>query len=67
VWTAVWGDSFGTAACSSFKLLWGNLGRTGAFSVVAMFLLFVGKVICAPLLFDPSARTRLGGVLTSLV
>lgn len=47
VWTAIWGDSFGTAACSSFKLLWGNLGRTGAMSVVSAFLMFLGKVLIA--------------------
>lgn len=47
VWTAVWGDSFGTAACSSFKLIWGNLGRTGAMSVVSSFIMFVGKVLVA--------------------
>jgi len=45
VWTAIWGDSFGTAACSSFKLLWGNLGRTGAMSAVSFFLIFLGKVL----------------------
>jgi len=47
VWTAIWGDSFGTAACSSFKLLWGNLARTGAMSVVSSFLMFLGKVVIA--------------------
>jgi hypothetical protein len=47
VWTSIWGDSFGTAACSSFKLLWGNLGRTGAMSIVSAFLMFLGKVLIA--------------------
>ena len=47
VWTAIWGDSFGTASCSSFKLLWGNMGRTGAMSVVSFFLMFLGKVLIA--------------------
>ena len=47
VWTAIWGDSFGTASCSSFKMLWGNMGRTGAMSVVAFFLMFLGKILIA--------------------
>ena len=47
VWTSIWGDSFGTATCSAFKLLWGNLGRTGAMSVVSTFLMFLGKVLIA--------------------
>lgn len=47
VWTSIWGDSFGTAACSSFKLLWSNLARTGAMTVVSVFLMFLGKVTIA--------------------
>src|SRR6185312_7535568 len=47
VWTAIWGDSFVTAACSSFKLLWGNLARTGAMTMVSAFLMFLGKVTIA--------------------
>lgn len=47
VWTSIWGDSFGTACCSSFKLLWGNIARTGAMSIVSSFLMFLGKVIIA--------------------
>ncbi len=57
MWTAIWGDSFGTAACSSFKLLWGNLARTGAFSIVSQFLMFLGKVLIAV------ATTGFGGIV----
>lgn len=47
VWTAIWGDSFVTACCSAFKLLWSNLARVAAISVVGTYLIFLGKLIVA--------------------
>jgi len=47
VWTAIWGDSFIPAACSSFSLIWNNLARTAALSVVSTYLIFLGKVMVA--------------------
>lgn len=47
IWTAIWGDSFATAACSSFQLLWRNLGRVAAINVVSGILLSLTKMACA--------------------
>lgn len=39
IWTAIWGDGFCTAACSAFALIWRNLHRVAAISVVSSILL----------------------------
>lgn len=53
IWTSIWGDHFLTAACSSFSLIWRNLSRVAALTVVSNVLLTVGKVCswggCLPL------------------
>jgi choline transporter-like protein 2/4/5 len=43
VWTAIWGDSFIVACCSSFKIIWDNLDRVAAITVVSGFLMLLGK------------------------
>lgn len=43
IWVAITGDSFGTAACSSFQLLWKNIGRTLAIMSVSSVLIFISK------------------------
>jgi len=45
VWTAIWGDSFLVAACSSFKLIWDNLSRVAAINLVSGFMMLLGKVL----------------------
>lgn len=47
IWVAITGDSFGTAACSSFMLLWSNIGRTLAIMGVSSVLVFITKVAVA--------------------
>eukprot|EP01006_Ploeotia_vitrea_P035993 TRINITY_DN65957_c10_g1_i2.p1 TRINITY_DN65957_c10_g1~~TRINITY_DN65957_c10_g1_i2.p1 ORF type:complete len:646 (-),score=373.40 TRINITY_DN65957_c10_g1_i2:245-2182(-) len=47
IWTAIWGDNFGTAACSSFQLIWRNLARVAAIEAVGAYLMVVGKVLVA--------------------
>jgi len=47
IWCAVMGDSFFTSACSSFALLWRNLHRVAAITVVGAVLLnFTVIMIC---------------------
>jgi hypothetical protein len=43
IWTAIWGDGFCTSACSSFQLLWANVGRVAAINVVAHLIVSVSK------------------------
>jgi hypothetical protein len=43
VWTAIWGDSFIVSCCSSFKLIWDNLDRVAAITIVSGFLMLLGK------------------------
>jgi hypothetical protein len=45
VWTAIWGDSFIVACCSSFKMIWDNLDRVAAITVVSGFLMLLGKAL----------------------
>lgn len=45
VWTAIYGDSFTTAACSSFALIWNNLLRVAAITVVSAYLIILGKLV----------------------
>jgi solute carrier family 44 protein 1 (choline transporter-like protein) len=45
IWIAVFGDSFASSACSSFKLLFTNMARVAAINMVADYLLFIGKVL----------------------
>jgi len=47
VWTAIWGDSFIVACCSSFKLIWDNLDRVAAITIVSGFLMLLGKALVA--------------------
>jgi len=47
IWTAIWGDGFLTAACSSFQLIWRNLFRVAALNVVSISLLTIGQVSVA--------------------
>ena len=47
VWCAIYGDSFGESACSSFALIWANLARVAALSVVSAFLMLMGKLLVA--------------------
>jgi len=47
VWTAIYGDSFVPAACSSFALIWANLARLAAINLVSSSLLNIGKLIVA--------------------
>lgn len=44
IWTAVYGDGFGTAACSSFALIWRNLDRVAAITLVSGIILFITKI-----------------------
>eukprot|EP00823_Brevimastigomonas_motovehiculus_P007013 TRINITY_DN6031_c0_g1_i1.p1 TRINITY_DN6031_c0_g1~~TRINITY_DN6031_c0_g1_i1.p1 ORF type:complete len:291 (+),score=40.91 TRINITY_DN6031_c0_g1_i1:109-873(+) len=47
IWTAIWGDSFIPASCSSFRLIFDNLLLVGAVSGVSGYLLVLGKLcIC---------------------
>lgn len=39
IWTAIMGDGFCTSACSAFALMWRNLHRVAAISVVGAILL----------------------------
>jgi len=43
IWTAIWGDSFITSCCSSWKLVWENLDEVAAITVVSDFLMMLGK------------------------
>jgi hypothetical protein len=47
VWTAIWGDSFLVASCSSFQFVWNNLSRVAAINLVSGFLMMLGKVLVA--------------------
>jgi len=47
IWTSIYGDSFVPAACSSFALVWANLARVAAISIVGDTLLFIGKFVVA--------------------
>ena len=47
IWQAVYGDSFGTACCSSFALVWRNLARVAALHVVSWLIVDLGKFAVA--------------------
>jgi hypothetical protein len=47
VWCAIYGDSFAESACSSFALIWANLARVAALTLVSSFLFFIGKLLVA--------------------
>jgi len=47
IWTAIFGDGFIVAACSSFSLIWRNLARVAALSAVSGLILNVGIVCTA--------------------
>jgi hypothetical protein len=45
VWTSIYGTGFCPSSCLSFALIWRNLARTAALSVVSGVLVFFGKVL----------------------
>ena len=47
IWCAIYGDSFAASAASSFALVWANLARVAALTLVSAFLMFVGKLFVA--------------------
>jgi len=47
IWTAIYGDSFATACCSSFMMIWRNLARVAAINIVADVLLGLTKLTVA--------------------
>jgi len=47
IFTAVYGDAFCPSAAESFALVWRNLARVAAISMVGTFVVFVGKVMVA--------------------
>eukprot|EP00457_Paulinella_chromatophora_P002520 gb/GEZN01002525.1/.p1 GENE.gb/GEZN01002525.1/~~gb/GEZN01002525.1/.p1 ORF type:complete len:681 (-),score=119.68 gb/GEZN01002525.1/:357-2399(-) len=47
IWTAIWGDPFLTACCSSFALIWRHLRKVAALQAVSVALMFIGKVTVA--------------------
>jgi len=47
IWISIFGDNFGTAACSSFMLLFRNLFRVAAINLIGVYLMFLGKVFVA--------------------
>lgn len=47
VFTAIYGDAFCPACYGSFKLVWRNLARVAAVSMVAHYVMFLGKVLVA--------------------
>ncbi len=47
IWTAIWGESYAPAACNSFRLIWSNLGRVAALSIVSSYIVFIGKLFVA--------------------
>jgi choline transporter-like protein 2/4/5 len=47
VWCAIYGDNFAESACASFALVWANLARVAALSLVSAFILLVGKLLVA--------------------
>ena len=48
VYMAITGENFCTSTCQSFKVIWNNLARVAAISMVSGFLLFLGKLmVCA--------------------
>lgn len=40
----MWGDPFLSASCSSFQLIWRNLGRVAAIHMVSDVILLIGKL-----------------------
>lgn len=44
VWTAVYGDGFCVACCSSFALVWRNLFRVAAINGVSTVIFMMGKI-----------------------
>lgn len=44
IWSAIYGDGFCVSACSSFKLVIGNMATTAAVTMVETFVLFLGKL-----------------------
>src|SRR5690606_29595112 len=47
VWVAIFGSDFATGACSSFALIWANLARVIAVTLVGEYLMLLGKVMIA--------------------
>jgi len=68
VWTAIYGDNFCIAACSSFALVWRNLFRVAALHTVSSVVFLMGKVkiglmtgscICLILMYVEPYKTQL--------
>ena len=47
IMTAITGDNFCGGACASFKLVWNNIARVAAISLVGTCLISVGQVLVA--------------------
>jgi len=47
IWCAIWGDNFGSSACSSFMLVWANLARCAMIGMVSGILLKLSKFTIA--------------------
>jgi choline transporter-like protein 2/4/5 len=45
VWTSIYATGFCQSSCLSFALIWRNLARTAALSIVSGVLVFFGKVL----------------------
>jgi choline transporter-like protein 2/4/5 len=77
VWTAVYGDGFCVAACSSFALVWRNLFRVAALHTVSTIIFIMGKltvalmtagVVCLTLMYHPTYKNTISSpLLPSLV
>jgi len=55
VWMAIWGDSFCVSSCSSFTLIWRNLGKVAAMNMVGGYLIALGKFTVASITTGASA------------
>lgn len=47
IWTCIYGDNFPTSCCSAFALIWRNLARVAAITMVGSYLMLMGKVVVA--------------------
>lgn len=47
IWQCIFGDSFTDSAINAFDLLWRNLARAAAVSMVGAYLMFIGKIFVA--------------------
>lgn len=47
IWQALWGSGFIDSAITSFSLVWANLGRALAVSIVGAYLMMIGRLMVA--------------------